>query len=350
MLNSTTFCSFLCIPHLLTLFPRLLYPSSAPVVQSIDSESNVAKMVVTLSAAATQKAFAKACDIFNEEVKTKGYKVDGFRAGAKLPPAYILKLFSKERVDAVCAQLLSEDIQDECEKTGLKFVGRGRILQFNQESFTAGQPHTIELECDLWPEIEYKKQATGTNDGYKGLKITATKPNVDKEKYEQVKKNILERYKVLEDTPAGTVSASGDVVLVNMKVIETAIISFAHNSCRDTHAMPTEPKVRSFLQLPVEMEWRYALDLLLSVSDGSLGHAREREVHGGLRRGPDRHQGWRHTGDPSQVPHSSFWPWSCAIRKGGYLRCNWELAGKSFDLLFLGDRAFCEKEDASGLG
>lgn len=203
--------------HILLRQP-LTFPSAAPVVQSIDSESNVARMVVTLSATATQKAFAKACDIFNEEVKAKGYKVDGFRAGSKLPPAYILKLFSRERVNAVCAQLLTEDIQDECEKTGLKFVGRGRILQFNEESFNAGQPHTIELECDLWPEIEYKKQASGTNDGYRGLKIDVTRPIVDKEKYEQVKKNILERYKELEDTPAGTVSSTGDVVVVNMKV------------------------------------------------------------------------------------------------------------------------------------
>ena len=234
-------------------------------MQSIDSESNVAKMVVTLSAAATQKAFAKACDIFNEEVKAKGYKVDGFRAGAKLPPAYILKLFSKERVDAVCAQLLTEDIQDECEKTGLKFVGRGRILQFNQESFTAGQPHTIELECDLWPEIEYKKQATGANDGYKGLKITVTRPNIDNDKYEQVKKNILERYKVLEDTPAGTLSASGDVVLVNMKVtvpqlLVNAINSIISTSCRVIRATPMGAKVQSCRRSPAEMEWRFAVN------------------------------------------------------------------------------------------
>lgn len=235
----------------------LILSSDAPVVQSIDNESNVAKMMVTLSAASTQKAFAKACDIFNEEVKTKGYKVDGFRAGAKLPPAYILKLFSKERVNAVCAQLLTEDIQDECEKTGLKFVGRGRILQFNQESFTAGQPHTIELECDLWPDIEYKKQASGTNDGYRGLKITATKPKIDDEKYEQVKKNILERYKVLEDTPAGTVSASGDVVLVNMKVTRPLRIgSLSSSDCRVTRATPMVAKAQSCRRLPAEMELR----------------------------------------------------------------------------------------------
>jgi FKBP-type peptidyl-prolyl cis-trans isomerase (trigger factor) len=192
--------------------------SSAPVVSFVDNETNIAKMTVTLSGTQTMKAFNKACDLFNEEVKTKGYKVDGFRSGAKLPPAYILKIFSSERVNAVTAQLLTDDIQDECEKTGLKFVGRGRILNFNERTFEAGNPHTIELECDLWPDITYGKQVSGTNDGYNKLKIQVVKPQIDMQKYDSVKKNILERYKELEDTPAGTEATVGDVVLVNMKV------------------------------------------------------------------------------------------------------------------------------------
>lgn len=61
---------------------------SAPTVQLVDSDANIAKLTVTLSGQQTQKAFTKACDLFNEEVKTKGYKVDGFRAGSKLPVNY----------------------------------------------------------------------------------------------------------------------------------------------------------------------------------------------------------------------------------------------------------------------
>ena len=78
---------------------------------------------------------------------------------------------------------MSEEIQDECEKTKLLFVGRGRITNFNVDSFTSGKPHTIEIECDLWPEISY-------GSGYKGLKVTATRVDVDTEKYDAVKKNI----------------------------------------------------------------------------------------------------------------------------------------------------------------
>ena len=169
-------------------------------------------------------AFAKSCELFNEEVKERGYKVAGFRQGAKLPPAYLYQMFGEDKVKLLlwcdtpstnlpspfttyplnylpsehpsqhtlsiytlsiytlsilpsqytpsqytpsqycplnthplnthpliyqvkllCGNLLSEEIQDECEKTGMMFVGRGRIMQFNEDTFTAGKPHTIEV-------------------------------------------------------------------------------------------------------------------------------------------------------------------------------------------------------------
>jgi FKBP-type peptidyl-prolyl cis-trans isomerase (trigger factor) len=40
------------------------------------------------------------------------------------------------------------------------------------------------------------------------------------EKYEQVKKSIQERYKLLETTPADYVAKTGDVVVVNMNGYE----------------------------------------------------------------------------------------------------------------------------------
>lgn len=110
-----------------------------------------------------------------------------------------------------CATLLSEEIQSECDKTGLKFVGRGRITDFNEMKFTGGKPHVVDIECDLWPEITY----SGTN-GYKGLKVTASKSDIDLEKYEKVKKSILERYKVQGPTDASYVAAMGDVVVGSM--------------------------------------------------------------------------------------------------------------------------------------
>jgi trigger factor len=195
-----------------------LYPDptpGSPVMKNLDKETNVAFMSIALTGAQTQAAFAKSCDLFNEEVKTRGYKAAGFRPGAKLPPSYLYQMFGEDRVKLLCGTLLSEEIQDECEKTGMLFVGRGRITNFNEGSFMAGKEHIMEIECDLWPEINY----TGDK-GYKGLVVEAISSAIDMEKYEQVKQNIRERYKELTITPLGYAAQLGDVIVANMKGYE----------------------------------------------------------------------------------------------------------------------------------
>lgn len=192
------------------------YPGS-PVVKNVDKERNVALISLAVGGSQTQKAFSESCDIFNAEVKKKELKVPGFRPGAKLPAAYLFQIFGEEQVKSLCANLLTEDIQDECEKTKLSFVGRGRIMNFNEAKFIPGSPHTIEVECDLWPTITYSGP-----DGYKGMKITVVKEKLDTEKYEQVKASIMERYKVLDATPEGYQAKLGDVVVVDMIGYEKA--------------------------------------------------------------------------------------------------------------------------------
>lgn len=193
--------------------PAVVQPGS-PVIRSVDKANAVACIAVALTGAQTQKAFASSCDMYNEEVKTRGYKIAGFRPGAKLPPAYLYQIFGEERIKGLCGTLLSEEIQDECEKTGLMFVGRGRITNFNEASFVAGKPHAIEIECDLWPEISY-----GSQGGYKGLKCVATTGTEDTSKFDAVRKNILERYKVLTPS-AGRAAEMGDVLTASMNGFE----------------------------------------------------------------------------------------------------------------------------------
>ena len=153
-----------------------------------------------------------------QEVKERGYTVPGFRKGAKLPPAYLYQIFGEEKLKQFCASLLNEQIQDECEKTGLMFVGRGRIMNFNEADYKPGEPHALRVECDLWPEISYG----GKTDGYKGLTVIVKKDPIDLKKVASVKKNIQERYKQLENTPVGYSAKLGDIVVCNMKGFMTA--------------------------------------------------------------------------------------------------------------------------------
>lgn len=172
-------------------------------------------MRIAINGAQTQRAFNEACDIFNVEVKKKDLRVPGFRAGAKLPYKYLYEIFGETQVKEICANLLVQQIQEEAEKTGLMFVGRGRVTNFNGDDFVAGKTHVIDLECDLWPDIVYKGEK-----GYKGLVVTVEGKPLETEKREQVKMSIRERYKVLEDTEAGHAAQQGDVVVANMQGFE----------------------------------------------------------------------------------------------------------------------------------
>lgn len=193
-----------------------LNPTSAPKIINVDKTKNIAQLSVTVSGESTQKAFNTACDGFNEEVKRRGLKIQGFRPGAKLPPLYLYQIFGEDQVKQFCGTLLASDIQDECEKTGLMFVGRGRITNFYGNDYVPGKTHTIDLECDLWPEINYSGP-----DGYKGISVTVAKDqSVDVAKKEAVKKSIRDRYKVVVPKPAEYIAELGDVVVVNMKGYE----------------------------------------------------------------------------------------------------------------------------------
>lgn len=82
----------------------------SPVVKGLNEETNVASITIAIPGSATQQAFNEACDLFNEEVKTKGYKVAGFRPGSKLPPQYLFQIFGEQEVRKFCGTLLSDAI------------------------------------------------------------------------------------------------------------------------------------------------------------------------------------------------------------------------------------------------
>ena len=46
-----------------------------PIIKKMDETENLAVIEVVLSPGQTQKAFDAACEMFNDEVKTRGYKV-----------------------------------------------------------------------------------------------------------------------------------------------------------------------------------------------------------------------------------------------------------------------------------
>ena len=190
-----------------------------PTIKKMDEDSNIAVLEITLTGLQTQAAYDKSCELFNEEVKTRGYKVPGFRPGAKLPVPYLYQMFGEANVKGLCSSLLGNDIQVQADKTGLTLVGRGRIIDFKIDDFQAGKPHTVDIEVDLWPKIGY---GSGGSAGYKGIEVTLTRGQVDMEKMNKVKDSVRERYKILTPTPMGYAAKLGDVVVANMNGFECA--------------------------------------------------------------------------------------------------------------------------------
>ena len=111
---------------------------------------------------------------------------------------YLYQIFGEESVKSLCGTIMSQEIQvrllntfkqsydlwinqAECDKTGLQLVGRGKIIDFRTNTFTAGKPHSFEVEVELWPKITYSGPK-----GYLGLKVTVQNEDFDNEKYEQV--------------------------------------------------------------------------------------------------------------------------------------------------------------------
>jgi hypothetical protein len=82
-----------------------------PIVKNVDKSSYTAYLSVCIPGDATQKAMAVACDVYNEEVKKKGYTVPGFRPGVSLPRPYLYQIFGEDKVKLFCANLLAGDIQ-----------------------------------------------------------------------------------------------------------------------------------------------------------------------------------------------------------------------------------------------
>lgn len=117
-------------------------------VQEVDKEKLIARLLVSVPGISTQKAFAASCDLFNQEVKQRGYTAPGFRPGATLPSKYLFEMFGEDQVKGLCASLLAADIQEQCALSQLQLVGRGRVVDFRTKDFQPGQPPFLLVASD----------------------------------------------------------------------------------------------------------------------------------------------------------------------------------------------------------
>jgi trigger factor len=190
---------------------RLHATENAPVVTRL--ENSVVSIAIPVPGDATKAAYDKVCTELSKTIQ-----VPGFRKGAKLPPQLLEQSMAAKggrnalKVQAI-NELISTLVEPALRGQALDPIGQPRLspsAEVLAESYTPGQPLSLTVECDVWPEIRW------TGD-YTGLTGTYSRKPVDPTKLSKALNDLRERYATLEPIEdAGHALKIGDACIVNM--------------------------------------------------------------------------------------------------------------------------------------
>jgi FKBP-type peptidyl-prolyl cis-trans isomerase (trigger factor) len=115
----------------------------------------------------------KAYDETISELSTKA-TIPGFGAGKRrrIPAQIILSHFGAATVKgAVLEELTESAIKSAIERVAINPIGQAKLLDSAEslvEALIPGEPLTIEVQVDVWPQVQFKGD-------YKGFKVTVNK-------------------------------------------------------------------------------------------------------------------------------------------------------------------------------
>ena len=194
------------------------HPTSAlfAVVERLENSS--VSIEIPVDGKATAAAYDKVC-----RELSKNIQIPGFRKGSKIPPQVLEQNMSKKggrnalKVQAI-TELVSELVEPAMKEQALDPIGQPSLKIPAEEladSFTPGEDLTLQVVCDVWPDIEWK----GGSDAkpYVGLKGSYTRKPFNQERLDLAVRDLKERYASLEPiTDSSHVLAMGDACTVNM--------------------------------------------------------------------------------------------------------------------------------------
>mmetsp|Transcript_17139 Transcript_17139/g.46414 ORF Transcript_17139/g.46414 Transcript_17139/m.46414 type:complete len:501 (+) Transcript_17139:57-1559(+) len=211
-------------------------PDAGVEVDREDGEAQ-AKVKITIPGEATRGTF----DTLVKKAKTQ-VAVDGFTKG-KAPDALVIGAVGKDRLasDAI-ATLIEHYAQTAIGgMPELNAIGEPQVLEDSDElisSFSAGEPLTVTLSVELWPEFEVEKGA------YDNLEVEVEVPPFNQKAYDETLKALRARQSKLEDMADGHVAVEGDTVLVDMTGYEA----------NEDGSKGTQLDVASGQQLTIELQ------------------------------------------------------------------------------------------------
>ncbi|CAM9699649.1 unnamed protein product [Chrysoparadoxa australica] len=189
-----------------------LYMSGKPIVTPLEKSS--VKISVEIPAPAIQKYWDSA---IRELSKQSAGQIPGFSGGRQIPPNVILSHYGENVIKGQALQAISDiEITNAIKETGVNAIGQATLAQEPKSLLAAlvpGQPMSIEVKVDVWPEVDF----TGE---YTGLVVEADDVAYDQEKYDAAMLSLRERYAELSDTEDDYAAKEGDAIIADMNPYE----------------------------------------------------------------------------------------------------------------------------------
>ncbi|CAB9517986.1 Trigger factor [Seminavis robusta] len=227
--TSTTSTAF--VPHATSRFgvsTRLFQSSSAGTESSIKHlPESAVELTVTAPGKATKAAYDKACSEISQNIE-----IPGFRKGSKIPAQILEQAIRQNSADGqqggkhplkaqAITALINQLVEPTLKEHQLDPIGQPSMVvpvEEMVESFQPGEDLTIQVKCDVWPEIVWKESDTPDKAVYKGLKGSYSRKPFDQAKMDKALDDLKERYASLEKiTDDSHTLQMGDACTVNME-------------------------------------------------------------------------------------------------------------------------------------
>jgi len=199
----------------------LLYATKEDSTTTVTRLENSAVSIdIPVPGAATKAAYDKVCSELSKTIQ-----IPGFRKGSRIPPQVLEQNMSAKggrnalKVQAI-TELVSQLVEPALKEQALDPIGQPTLrvpAEELAETFVPGEDMTLQVQCDVWPDIQWKEQA-GQDKPYLGLRGKYTRKPFNQDKLDLALRDLKERYATLEPiTDADYVLQMGDACTVNME-------------------------------------------------------------------------------------------------------------------------------------
>jgi trigger factor len=191
---------------------QLYFSTNGNVVTRLENSS--VSIAIPVPGDATKAAYDKVCTELSKTIQ-----IPGFRKGSKLPPQILEQSMAAQggrnalKVQAI-NELLSTLVEPALREQALDPIGQPRLspsAEVLAETYTPGEPLSLIVECDVWPEITWNGQYQSDLSG------TYQRKPVDPTKLNKALDDLKERYVTMEPImDPNHVLQMGDACTVNM--------------------------------------------------------------------------------------------------------------------------------------